>query len=31
MDKVTQIAEKYSDKLKYLLLTGAGIGLINTL
>ena len=30
MEKVTQLAEKYSDKLKYLLLTGAGIGLINT-
>ena len=30
MEKVTQIAEKYSDKLKYLFLIGAGIGLINT-
>ena len=30
MEKVKQIAEKYSDKLKYLLLFGACIGLINT-
>ena len=30
MEKVTQIAEKHSDKLKYLLLAGACIGLINT-
>ena len=30
MEKVTQIAEKHSDKLKYLLLSGACIGLINT-
>ena len=30
MDKVAQIAEKHSDKLKYLLLAGACIGLINT-
>ena len=31
MEKVTQLAEKYSDKLKYLLLGGALVGLINTL
>ena len=30
MEKVKQLAEKHSDKLKYLLLTGAFIGLINT-
>ena len=30
MDKLTQLAEKYSDKLKYLILAGAIIGLINT-
>lgn len=30
MEKVTQLAEKYSDKLKYLLLGGALVGLINT-
>ena len=30
MDKVSQLAEKHSDKLKYLLLTGACIGLVNT-
>ena len=30
MEKVTQIAEKHSDKLKYLLISGACIGLINT-
>ena len=30
MEKITQIAEQHSDKLKYLLLTGAFIGLINT-
>ena len=30
MEKVKQLAEKYSDKLKYLLLFGACIGLINT-
>ena len=30
MEKVKQIAEQHSDKLKYLLLTGAIIGLINT-
>ena len=28
---MSQIAEKYSDKLKYLIITGAVIGLINTL
>ena len=30
MEKIKQIAEQHSDKLKYLLLTGAIIGLINT-
>ena len=30
MEKVKQLAEKYSDKLKYLLLTGAFVALINT-
>ena len=30
MDKIKQLAENYSDKLKYLLLSGALIGLINT-
>ena len=30
MEKVKQLAEKYSDKLKYLLLIGAFVGLINT-
>ena len=30
MEKVVQLAEKYSDKLKYLLLGGALVGLINT-
>ena len=30
MDKVKQLAEKYSDKLKYLFIGGAIIGLINT-
>ena len=30
MEKVKQIAEKFSDKLKYLLLFGDCIGLINT-
>ena len=30
MEKVIQLAEKYSDKLKYLLLGGALVGLINT-
>ena len=30
MEKVQQLAEKHSDKLKYLLLCGALIGLINT-
>ena len=30
MDKLTQIAEKHSNKLKYLILTGAIIGLVNT-
>ena len=30
MEKETQIAEKHSDKLKYLLISGACIGLINT-
>ena len=30
MEKVKQIAEKYSDKLKYLFIVGASIGLINT-
>ena len=30
MDKVSQFAETYSDKLKYLILAGAFIGLINT-
>ena len=30
MDKITQLAEKHSDKLKYLFLTGTCIGLINT-
>ena len=30
MEKITQLAEKYSNKLKYLFLTGACIGLINT-
>ena len=30
MEKVSQMAEKYSDKLKYLIITGAVIGLINT-
>ena len=30
MEKVKQLAEKHSDKLKYLLLFGAFIGLINT-
>ena len=30
MDTVSQLAEKYSDKLKYLILAGASIGLINT-
>ena len=30
MEKVKQLAEKYSDKLKYFLLAGAFIGLINT-
>ena len=29
MEKVKQIAEKHSDKLKYLLLIGAFIGLMN--
>ena len=30
MEKVKQLAEKHSDKLKYLLLSGACIGLINS-
>ena len=30
MEKIKQLAEKYSSKLKYLLLGGAFIGLINT-
>ena len=30
MEKVKQLAEKYSDKLKYLFIGGAFIGLINT-
>ena len=30
MEKVKQLAEKYSDKLKYLLLIGAFVALINT-
>jgi len=30
MEKVKQIAEQHSDKLKYLLLVGAFIGLMNT-
>ena len=30
MEKVKQIAEKYSDKLKYIFIIGASIGLINT-
>ena len=30
MEKITQLAEKYSNELKYLFLTGACIGLINT-
>ena len=30
MEKVKQLAEKYSDKLKYLFIGGALIGLINT-
>ena len=30
MEKITQLAEKYSNKLKYLFLIGASIGLINT-
>ena len=30
MEKLKQIAEAHSDKLKYLFLTGAIIGLINT-
>ena len=30
MDKIKQLAENFSDKLKYLLLSGALIGLINT-
>ena len=30
MDTISRLAEKYSDKLKYLILAGASIGLINT-
>ena len=30
MDTISRLAEKYSDKLKYLILVGASIGLINT-
>ena len=30
MEKMTQMAEKYSDKLKYLFLIGACIGLLNS-
>ena len=30
MDTISRLAEKYSDKLKYLILIGAFIGLINT-
>ena len=30
MEKLTQLAERHSDKLKYLLLIGAFVGLINT-
>ena len=30
MEKITQLAEKHADKLKYLFLAGACIGLINT-
>ena len=30
MEKMTQLAEKYSDKLKYLFLIGACIGLLNS-
>ena len=30
MEKITQLAEKHSDKLKYLIITGAVIGLLNT-
>ena len=30
MEKITKLAEKYSNELKYLFLTGACIGLINT-
>ena len=30
MENIKQIAEKYSDKLNYLFIVGAAIGLINT-
>ena len=30
MDKISQLAEAHSGKLKYLILTGAFIGLLNT-